>query len=427
MTTHRNWKLVGELFAITGLAGVTALRAVTVESIDVHGAVSVTAAYSDKYNYLGNTRKDADFNLVESIVNGSHRFENGLRASAQLYAYKLGGFRDLALDFAHVDYSFNEHLGVRVGRNKHAFGLYGDTQDIDILRPFAFLPLDYYDKSLRPLNAAIDGLNVYGQVPLAKAGSIDYQFDAGWVPTMDTSSPFFQGINGATPFSYSSVTKHVAAYNAWIFWNTPIEGLRVGASIILLPNFEFNGSMKSSADLALATSDARVLPFLFPAGFWDAFVAGQPASARLDYTGTYYSAEYTRGDWQFAAEAQYTDVKETDQMPVLGASTMTRISASYYAMATWQATHRLQLGTYYGIAYGDRNDPNGHNVVAVPAHTMWLKDFALAASYKLTDWWLVKAETHFLDGTKGMSAGNGDAATWSPHWTYVALKSTFSF
>jgi hypothetical protein len=404
------------------------LRAVDVGTLSVHGSVSTTAAYSDRYSYLGDTKGNVDVVSTEIILNGSHRFDNGLRAAVQLYAYQLGGYNDLAIDFASLDYSFSEQIGVRIGRNKHAFGLSGDAQDVDVLHPFAFLPLDFYDKRLRPMNAAIDGLSVYGQLPLGSAGSIEYQLDGGWIPAFDLQAPFFQGSGGSSPFLYNSSQKNMPIYNAWAFWNTPVEGLRLGGTYLYIPEIGLAGTMKTSAMLSGVASDARLLPAMLPRGLWDAMIAGKPGGVDVELTGTYLSAEYTRGNWQFASEAQFQTVEATATMPLLGTRTTETSSASYYAMATWQAAPKWQFGTYYGLAYADTDDRHGRKKVAVPNHTAWLKDLAFAASHNLTDWWLVKAEAHLLNGTKGVvGANNIDAARWKADWTYFVLKTTVSF
>lgn len=394
--------------------------------ISVHGSLSAMAAYSDRYGYLGDTARRADIAVTELTVNGNYRFENGVRIGAQIYAYELADYNDVSLDFASVDYSFSERIGVRVGRNKHAFGLYGDVQDVDMLRPFALLPLDFYDKRTRPNSAAIDGVSLYGNIPVG-AGSVDYQLDAGWIPQPDAAAPYFRDVSSSSPIDINAFSA-MPILNAHAIWNTPIEGLRFGGTIVSLNDFSFRGRMRTAAELSLTLSDARLLPWALPAGMWDAAVAGQTGRADIDYLAWYLSAEYTRGDWQFSVEGMQTDVEQVATMPVLGSAASTAQSESYYAMVTWQAAPRLGLGTYYGIAHGDRHDRDGSALLSVPGHTTWLKDFAVAASYQLADWWLVKAEVHALDGTKGVPAiGNGDAATWKPRWSYFALKSTISF
>lgn len=412
-------------------AGLLAIAAPAVAfetgALPVHGSVSVTGAYSDKYNLLGDTDGRADLAVTELTLNGSHAFRSGLRASAQLYAYEIAGYNDLALDFATLDYRFNPLIGMRAGRYKHAFGLYGDAQDVDMVRPFAFLPLDFYDKTLRPINAALDGVEVYGNLPLGGAGSIDYRLDAGWAPPLSMAGPFFQDLSSTSPIRYTA-SDRVENYTVWAFWNTPVEGLRVGATVVRLPGFTFSGQMHTASSLAQAANDSRLLPGMFPAGMWDLAVAGRPAGLSLDLTMSYFSAEYTRGDWVFAAEASRTDVEQTITMPVLGTSTSGSGSESYYAMATWQTTGRLQLGSYYGLAYANKDDRRGRKLVAVPGHTAWQKDFALAASYQLASWWLVKAEVHQLNGTKSVPGHlNGDAARWKANWNYLVLKTTVSF
>jgi len=332
----------------------------------------------------------------------------------------------MSLDFAALDYSFNETIGVRVGRVKHAFGLYGESQDLDMVRPFAFLPLDFYSKLLRPIDSSFDGTAVYGNVRLGK-GSIEYQVYAGWVPAIDTKNPFFAGLDEASPITTSSINT-LFVYGGSAIWNTPLEGLRLSASVTLIPKVRFDGAMRTASSLALATSDARLLPSYFPPGAWDFAVAGKPASLETTVNNYYFSAEYTRGDWVFAIETSFIDGDQTSSLSLLGTSESKSKSDSSYAMVTYQASKKLQLGTYYGLAHANRDDPNGSKLVAVPSHIDWLKDFAVASSYNLAPWWLLKAEVHLLNGTKGLSAkGNGDAAKWKADWTYITVKTTVSF
>ena len=403
-------------------------HAIDAGPVAIHGAVSATSAYSDRYNYLGETKDSLDLNIVELTLNGVHRFESGLRLGAQLYAYEISGYNDLALDFATLDYSFREWLGVRVGRNKTTRGLYGDSQDVDVIRPFAFLPLDVYPKTMRPLNAAYDGAGVYGTVSLKGAGSLDYQVNYGWIPQPDANAPYLLDINETGPARNSS-TKPDTLINVGLFWTPPVDGLRLGYTYMKPEGIKSRGVMKSWAELTVAPSDVRGLAFAFPQAYWDAAIAGQPASGEIDYPMQTVSAEYTRGAWQFAAEYFWSDLDGTSVNPApLGRSAVAMKSDAYYGMATWQATDKLQLGAYYSESFANRDDRDGSDVHLVPAHTAYLKDATVAASYSLADWWLVKLEVHALNGTKGITARtNGEATTWKAHWKYVVLKTTVSF
>ena len=395
--------------------------------VAIHGAVSATASYSDRYDYLGNTAGTASINLVETILNANYRLSNGLRLSSQLYAYKVGDYTALTLDFASLDYSFNQRIGVRLGRVRHGEGLSGESQDVDMIRPFAYLPLDFYSKAERPLASAIDGAQVYGNLRLSASSSVDYQIFGGWLPKLDPAAPLLTNSAGSAPFTTTD-SDLIPIYGGWIAWNTPLEGLRLSTSAFFLTSLTFRGPVNSASSLARATSDARLLPGFFPPGAWDFLEAGKPATLQGRAHLLYFSAEYTRGNWQFSAEARYLDQFTTTLLPILGAIPSGLRSDSYYAMTTWQAAPKLQFGTYYALGYANRNDRHGRTLIALPAHTAWLKDFAFATSYNLAPWWLLKAEVHLLNGTKGIGAkDNGDAATWRPDWTYFALKTTVTF
>lgn len=394
----------------------------------IHGAVSVTGAYSDRYNFLGNTNGNADINIVEGIVNGSYRFENGIRTSAQLYSYKLDDYSDVALDFANIDYSFAPQFGVRAGRLKRASGLYGDSQDIDVLRPFAFLPLDAYSKTLRPITAALDGAAIYGNIGLGRAGSLNYQLGYGTLPTIDPESPYVQGVTQGGLYN----TSRIEADNIGVFalaWNLPVDGLRLLFTANRTYGLSLGGPMRTAAQLATSPSNNRLVPRNFPPGVWDALVAGREGSLDGDIDRFTYSAEYTRGDWQFSAEYVLNANDLIVRMPApLGTSASKSKNDAYFFMTTWQATPKYQVGAYYAESFGSKSDRKGTKITAVPSHTGYLKDFALANSYALTSWSLVKAEVHLLDGTRGLSAAaNGDARNWKSNWTYFVLKTTVSF
>jgi len=162
--------------AILGIAALSSIPAfaLDVDGIAIHGSVSTTESSSDTYNFYGDTANGKfDDNVRELTVNGAYRWATGLKFSAQIYASDVDGLSSLDLDFASLDYQFKPWLGVRVGRNKSALGLYGDSQDLDQIRTFANLPLGVYPRNLRPFNYT-DGVSFYGNIPAGKAGSLDY-------------------------------------------------------------------------------------------------------------------------------------------------------------------------------------------------------------------------------------------------------------
>lgn len=415
--------ILGTLLAFAASASMFAA-----EGLAVHGSVSATAAYSDRYNFLGQTDSTLDLNTVELVLNGSHRFESGLRLSVQLYAYQIDDYKDLALDFAALDYSFNEAFGIRAGRIKRPGGLYGESQDIDIVRPFAFLPSSLYEKTLRPLVSAFDGAAIYGTISLHSAGSLEYQASYGWLPKIAADTPYIAGVGEGSLNNYNNI-ENDTVWAGSLAWNTSLEGLKFMITGGDAQGLVLSGPMKTAAQLALAPSDARATPSAFPPGVYDFLMAGKSGSLSGNSGRYTVSAEYTHGAWQFAAEYLLVKSKFTVAYPApIGSRISDTKSDAYYVSGTWQANDKLQLGLYYSETYADKHDHSGNTRLIVPKHTAYLKDTAFAASYGLTSWWLLKGEIHLNNGTRGLTAAsNGDALTWEPRWTYFVLKSTVSF
>lgn len=348
-------------------------HAVDVGGIAIHGSLSTTASYSPEYNYIGDTKDSLDLNQNELTVNGTKRFENGIKLAAQLYAYELAGYEDMTVDFANLDYSFRQEIGVRVGRNKMPVGFYNEVQDLDQVRVFASLPLNFYSRASRAIGSAYDGASFYGNIPANKAGSFDYQVFAGTLHPLDEEMPLMQGIAGASKLDPKTV------YGLSLVWNAPIEGLRVGYTYQALPKMDLNVG---------------------------------PAITELDYNVQVVSIEYTRGKWTAAAEYKLTtSTSEVTNFPV--PATTSHENHAYVQLA-YQATDKLGLGVYY--AYSD------YETKGVD------KDTAFAAAYTIQPWWMVKAEVHLMDGINNLGhAGDSNPGATDDTWTYFVLKSTLSF
>ena len=76
---------------LVGLCASLPLHSADMGGVAIHGSLSATGAYSPEYNYLGDTEDSLDLNQVELILNGTKRFDNGIKLAAQIYAYELAG------------------------------------------------------------------------------------------------------------------------------------------------------------------------------------------------------------------------------------------------------------------------------------------------------------------------------------------------
>lgn len=402
------------------------------DRLPVRGTISVTSSYSDKYDYLGETAGRVSLNQVDVILNSGHRFENGLRVGAQLYAYRIGSFNDLALDFANADYRFGTAFGLRAGRNKLPLGLYNDAQDLDQIRVFASLPIAFYPKTLRAITSSFDGGLAYGAFDFGRVGAVEYQVFGGWKESIAGATPFVRGISNLTQTQRWEVPG--GTYGASVAYETPLTGLRLVYSYARFPKNDLPGVLNHSSEMrgSALTIVSMVNQFLGP-GAWDksGLFAGTPASTTgADVAFRVIGAEYNVGDFAFAAEYKLLDIKDgVSRVPafaLIGQPSVTRFASQsvyYYGMASWQAKSWLGLGTYYSYSHSDRNNPATRRSPTATSH-----DYAIAATVGLTNWWLAKLEYHFIDGVNFVNgAGDNNRTTSSAKWNYVVLKTTLSF
>ena len=305
-------------------------------------------------------------------------------------------------------------MGLRGGRNKLPQGLYNDTQDLDQVRIFANLPLGFYPKTYRSILNAYDGLGIYRNVSAGAGGSFDYQVFGGRVDDTGSDTFLVDGID--SEFIDAQGWNIRGVWGAHLTWNTPLAGLKAVCSYTLYPN----STMSSSLVLN---------PMLPPV----------PANAEsLDLTYWVGGLEYTWGDLTLAAEAKWMEMDGISKMPPMmgGDSPFHRDLFFAYLSAAYQVTDRLGLGAYYG--YEDDND-GGHEIADLDV----TQDWCAAVSYNLTSWWILKFETHWLDGV-GILYSVPDAndlpvqlppgaipppgvQITNDDWFYFVLKTTLSF
>ena len=414
--------------AILGVAALCSIPAfaLDVDGIAIHGSFSTSESSSDTYNFYGDTANGQfDNNVRELTVNGAYRWADGLKFSAQIYASDVDGLSTMELDFASLDYQFKPWFGVRLGRNKSSLGFYGDSQDLDQVRTFANLPLGVYPRNLRPFNYT-DGVTLYGNVPLGKGGSIDYSAFAGRIETINGSALIARSSGGLTVTDKFTLP---AAYGINLAWNTPVDGLRFGFTVIEIPHIGDDGHLATEA---FATNPGLTydptplgIDAAYGPGAWDYAFAGAPTTTTLGLCYQYFSAEYSVGKWLFAAEYKRAPEHSNTNIPALGVSNSYGHSLEIddYVMANYQATKQIGLGVYYGFT-----DTNAYS--SSPSNQRLQKDAAGVIAYSPVSWWVFKVEFHELNGL-GLVNSSGDnnpnAPTAGNRWNYLVLKTTFSF
>lgn len=378
----------------------TASAAVTWHEIQFGGFLSQGYLVNTGHNdYLGNS-SEGTFDFREYAANLSYS-HGRWRIGGQAFGQKLGRYGDdqIKLDWATVDYQVAQWFGLRAGRVKLPRGLYNEALDLDSVRPFVLLPQSVYDNRLRDFSAAFDGGMAYGNVSLHRGGSLDYRAFYGRMPLSLTSgaSDYF---NTDAPFPNTAINIG-SAWGGTLFWNTPLDGLRVGYSFSRFKDFR----------------TLRYVPFRNASAYKDAAA----------YDRHLLSLEYTTGDWVLAAEAGQEapdyDIYYVGKAPYA----FLHAKANYrYLAVSRRINPRLELGAYY--SYSDFKQPGVGTPVQIPLTRQ--EDYALSARFDVNDHLLFKVEVHHMKGAEkifDLPSYPQPRTARDQSWDMLAVKTTYSF
>jgi hypothetical protein len=381
------------------------------QKIDFHGFASQGFLASTDYNYLGKTT-DGSGQLTEAGVNASYSPFNRTRITVQGFAFDTGRVGNMVpfLDYASLEYTFSDSIGIRAGRVRKPGGIYNHIQDLDLARTAILLPQGIYDARWRDFSTSIDGAVIFGSVPLGKAGSLSYEFFGGLVTLSDDGGVAQWIVDGSNNI-FKGFGQPVSA-GGQLWWNTPVSGLRVGSYTGYMNDFTFD----------IVTPVSPVGPF----GPINANV-----SAKAHILLQQYSVEYTWKQWTFQAEYFTYDYEGANTVNVLSgavpiAPTSTSSSTTqpdaWYLGAAYRINDWMEVGSYYTEHYGDIHQRSGSPNASQ-------KDLALSLRFDPKPWWILKLEAHYIRGTSLLedTARNPQALRTDEGWWLFAAKTTFSF
>jgi hypothetical protein len=383
----------------------------------VHGIVSQGYLKSSEYNYLIPSEQGS-FAFNEVLLNVSATVSGNLRVGAQMMARNYGsqGNEDMVLDWAFGDYRFSDAFGVRIGKVKTPYGLYNQTRDVDMVRTAILLPQSVYTERYRDVMNGFEGIGIYGNLSVGSS-SVEYEGILGTVDMERTSffenlilNPAFTQIYGSPLPTFDFRTEAKSVYGGALRWNTPLEGLRVGGTVMAA---EMDGS------------GLQVAPF----------GAFRPDVSLKVNTWYVLSAEYTRDALMLAFEFNRLDADillsgvtvPTGMAPPAPATVEIEVEdgdkrGGWYGMGTYQVSDKVQLGGYYAKYYPDYNVREGEGF------DYYQNDLALTLRYDVTDYWLFKLEGHFMSGTGDVQTGdNPGVDRTEENWNLFGVKSTFYF
>jgi hypothetical protein len=365
----------------------------SVLAIDLHGFASQGFIATNKYNYLGKS-SEGSFRFSEAGLNLSFNPFPRTRVSAQVFTYDVGdaGEYDVVLDYAHVEYKFDDEIGVRVGRIRRPEGIYNDIQDLDLSRTWVLLPQGIYNARWRDFYLALDGGEIFGTIPLSLAGSLTYDFYYGIQHPKLNGGLALQKAN-LPPFQPLVDINAPQMGGGQLWWNTPVKGLRAGAAL----NYD--------RDLTFATDTGRQSK-------------GSPFTQ-------HYSLEYLWNSWTFQAEYLRFRIDYENTAGGLPPSTRLIEPDSWYVSAAYRFNKWVELGSYYSEYYPNVHDRKGATLPF--ASDAYQKDTAVALRFDVNDSVIFKVEGHYIRGTGQLFDNVENPIRQDDGWWMIALKTTLSF
>jgi hypothetical protein len=373
--------------------------------LQVHGFVSQGWIKTTQHNYLGHTeRPQGSFEFTEVGINFTKPLGDNVRVGLQVFARDLGTLGNYApqLDWYYLDYRAFDWLGIRAGKTKLPWGLYNEANDVDAGRVPVLLPQSVYPVSSRESLFAQTGAELYGDIPLGPAGSLEYRAYGGTIfLDPDDVSAQLKGFD--VPYDVGGR----------LMWHTPLEGLQLGGSFQMLRfDFEFTPTPEQLADYEMKGQ----LPADFAGEVWAHLpIKLWVASVEYQRQRLLLAAEYTRTYGEYETNLMLPQTKVVNQGGYLAAS---------FQVAPW-----FTPGIYYSAHFPNFRARRPSGTEQHP-RSSYQHDVALTLRYDLTQNWLVKLEGHYMHGTAHLTGAlndNRSLDSLSEDWGVFLLKTTAYF
>lgn len=367
------------------LVGVGRLFAQSLSDVEIHGFVTQGFLFSSHNNYLTMQSSAGSLQWTDAAVSFSDPLTDSLRVGIQLHMYQLGqlGGPNLHVDWASGDYRVNDRFGFRGGKVKTVMGLFNDSQDIDAIFLWTLLPQCSYPVDNEGFFLAHIGGEVYGYLPIGeRGGSLRYDGYAG-ESTLPLDGGFIKQLEDAGVLFTTAPSGKT--YGGDLRWETPLKGLLVGFSPMVL-----------GEDGTAQGASLHVPSFIMTAQY----------------------AQYTRGKFYFAGEydrAPFNEVLTIGQTTV----PMPMDMRSWYVMASYRLTRKIQAGTYYSHYINKAMD------TSLPAN--YAKDWVVSGRYDFNSYFYGKVEGHFLRGNGIGFYASTNPNGLAPNSNMLAAKIGFSF
>lgn len=335
-------------------------------------------------------------------INASWMVRPYLQTAVQILSRRAGeaAENEPELDFALLDYTAVEtadrRLGVRGGRVRLPFGLYGDTRDVAFTRPSILLPQSIYFDRTRELGISGDGIQFYAEERGAWGNFM-----------LDFTGPFFQRIASENSelavfgFELPGDLESRVSFIGRLIYEPPVQGLR------------------------LAITGARWLAKYNPRFDPPDFGPG-------DDTFQFFisSAQYEAEHWSLTGEYARRHIVDEGFSPELDLNT---VGESYYIQGIYRLDPHWEIVARYDVFFLDVDDRDGSKFEAKtgqPSHLQFARDWTVGVRYNITPSLMARAEYHNLyGGTLFLFPQdyNPDVFATEKKWDIFALLLSYRF
>lgn len=367
---------------------------------NLHGTVSQGAFYSKKNNAIEDS-SDITLDFREFGVNASTSLTENISIGGQMFGRVFGaiGKDKLFLDWASITYSPRDEVGIRMGKLKVHYGLYGSTRDVDSLRTQVLLPQGVYQESYRGALNAMWGAELFGTWHSVDFGAISYSVQWGKSDLNEETGEIHR-LASAVNLSVEQV-RNADSGALKLVWDSPSQAYKL-SSTYSTTQFSVSG----------------------PA---DAFL-GFPSTFSADIKKQFFwinSFQYTRGPFTFSTEVMDAVVDTevaVNSVPIPMFSFITSMNAKY-AHLDYRFSDHVTLGAGYstlnfrqktGVYVGNTNVKNKSN------------DAYLSLRYDISANLIAKVEQHFNKGTVGLFAKENPNGVHD-EWSMTLFKFSFVF
>ena len=394
----------------TMLIPASTLRAFETGDVQIHGFYSQGYLKTNHNNYLAET-EEGSLQFDEFGVNFSAQLTDSLHAGLQLFGRDLGpvGNNEVRLDWAFLDYRWQDWLGVRIGKTKSTQGLYNEVRDLDMLRTSIMLPQSVYSELWRDSFATARGLTLYGVTPASVLGKLAYTVGVG-VFDLDKDTGFASAFKDS--LAQSSIFLNVESMdhrymNSLAFtWYPPLDGLRLKYSFFDIKDFELTGTASIPA---YGVSSTRIL-YEVP-----------------EFDGWTGSLEYMLGNLTLVGEYSKNDFKGRMDLG-LGMGFQDRPplpSEGWYVSTDYRFCDWFSAAVTYSSYFPNMNDTRGENEAV--DFLAWLKTWTLSTRFDINSYWIVKFEASYNDGFGAYDSMSNVPADLDRYWMLYAVKATVHF